>query len=85
MEAYCVIFWQPRRALKPGRYDYYIEVNKSFDQNEYHDYSWYRGQPCVIWHGSLQIGNRISRARPQSSATVMSLGPTARLMPICRR
>lgn len=57
--------WQPGRALKPGRYDYYIEVNKSFDSNEYHNYSWYRGQPSVIWRGHLQIGNRISRSQAE--------------------
>jgi hypothetical protein len=57
--------WQPRRALKPGRYDYYIEVNKSFDQNEYHNYSWYRGQPSVIWRGHLQVGNQISRSKAE--------------------
>ena len=57
--------WKPQRALKPGRYDFYIEVNKSFDQNEYHNYSWYRGQPSVIWRGSLQIGNRISRSKAE--------------------
>ncbi|MEJ2098734.1 MAG: hypothetical protein P8X68_02000 [Desulfobacterales bacterium] len=57
--------WKPRRALKLGRYDYYIEVNKSFDQNEYHNYSWYRGQPSVIWRGHLQIGDQISRSKAE--------------------
>jgi len=57
--------WQPGRMLKPGRYDYYIEVNKSFDKNEYHDYSWYRGQPSVIWRGQLQIGDQISRSKAE--------------------
>jgi hypothetical protein len=57
--------WQPHRALKPGRYGYYIEINKSFDKNEYHNYSWYRGQPSVIWRGHLQIGNRISRSKAE--------------------
>jgi hypothetical protein len=57
--------WQPRRPLKPGSYDYYIEVNKSFDQNEAHNYSWYRGQPSVIWRGRLQIGDQISQSRAE--------------------
>ena len=57
--------WQPDPMLKPGRYDYYIEVNKSFDPNKYHDYSWYRGQPSVIWRGHLQIGNRIFRGKAE--------------------
>jgi hypothetical protein len=57
--------WQPGRALKPGRYDYYIEVNKSFDKNEHHDYSWYRGQPSVIWRGHLQIGDQISQGKAE--------------------
>jgi hypothetical protein len=57
--------WQPRRALKPGLYNYFIEVNKSFDQNETHNYSWYRGQPSVIWRGRLQIGDQISQSRAE--------------------
>ena len=65
--------WQPDRALKPGRYYFYIEVNKSFDQNEHHNYSWYRGQPSVVWRGGLQIGNRIS----QSTAEIIGHGHVA--------
>ena len=65
--------WQPPRTLKPGRYDYYIEVNKSFDKNEYHDYSWYRGQPSVIWRGRIQIGNQAS----QSKAEIIGHGHVA--------
>jgi hypothetical protein len=48
--------WKPNKPLKPGKYHYYIEVNKSFDDNEHHDYSWYRGQPSVVWKGSLLVG-----------------------------
>ena len=40
-------------------------VNKSFDDNEHHDYSWYRGQPSVIWQGSLLVGNRISEGEAE--------------------
>ena len=53
--------WHPNKMLKPGEYDYYIEVNKSFDDNEFHDYSWYRGQPSVIWQGTLFIGDQVSK------------------------
>lgn len=55
--------WQPEKTLKPGKYHYYIEVNKSFDDNEYHDYSWYRGQPSVIWQGDLLIGDQVSEGK----------------------
>lgn len=58
-----VLQWQPKKMLKPGTYDCYIEVNKSFDDNESHDYSWYRGQPSVIWKGSLLIADRISKSK----------------------
>ena len=37
---------------------YYVEVNKSFDENEHHDYSWYRGQPSVVWQGSILVGDK---------------------------
>ncbi len=26
--------WKPKKTLKPGKYYYYIEVNKSFDDND---------------------------------------------------
>jgi len=54
--------WKPKKALKPSKYFYYIEVNKSFDKNEHHNYSWYRGQPSVVWRGSIQVGNQISKS-----------------------
>ena len=41
--------WRPEEPLRPGQYAYYVEVNKSLDKNDYHDYSWYRGQPSVVW------------------------------------
>ena len=52
--------WRPEKNIRPGKYYYYIEVNKSFDDNEYHDYSWYRGQPSVIWRGDLLVGDHAS-------------------------
>lgn len=58
-----VLQWQPKKMLQPGRYDCYIEVNKSFDDNESHDYSWYRGQPSVIWMGSILIADRASKSK----------------------
>ena len=48
--------WNPANALKHGKYFYYVEVNESFDENDHHNYSWYRGQPSVVWKGSLLIG-----------------------------
>lgn len=52
--------WRPRKRLEPGRYRFFVEVNKSFDKNEKHRYSWYRGQPSVIWQGILEIGDQAS-------------------------
>ena len=48
--------WEPESPLSTGTYYYYVEVNKSMDKNEYHDYSWYRGQPSVIWKGTVYVG-----------------------------
>lgn len=36
-----------------GEYTFWIEVNTSFDNNPYHDYSWYRGQPSLVWRTKL--------------------------------
>jgi len=58
-----VWLWQPKKSLKPGKYYYYIEINKSFDDNEHHNYSWYRGQPSVIWQGNLLVGDQISESK----------------------
>ena len=60
-----VWLWQLKKILKPGKYYYYIEVNKSFDDNEHHDYSWYRGQPSVIWQGNLLVGDQISESKAE--------------------
>ena len=62
-----------QKILKPGKYYYYIEVNKSFDDNEQHNYSWYRGQPSVIWQGSLLVGDQIS----ESKAKIVGHGQVA--------
>lgn len=48
--------WRSDKPFQPGKYFFFVEVNKSFDDNAHHDYSWYRGQPSVIWRGSLLIG-----------------------------
>lgn len=65
--------WRPRKRLEPGKYFYYVEVNKSFDKNEQHRYSWYRGQPSVVWQGVLQVGDDIS----EGSAVIIGHGHVA--------
>ncbi len=65
--------WRPKERLEPGRYRFFVEVNKSFDKNEKHRYSWYRGQPSVIWQGTLEIGDRISKG----SAVIIGHGEAA--------
>lgn len=67
-----VLLWH-QKVLKQGKYYYYIEVNKSFDDNEHHNYSWYRGQPSVIWQGSLSVGDQIS----ESNAKIIGHGHVA--------
>lgn len=65
--------WRPEKPLDPGRYFYYVEVNKSFDKNEHHDYSWYRGQPSIVWQGSLVLGDDASK----SEAKIIGHGQVA--------
>lgn len=65
--------WHPAKKLTPGTYTYYIEVNKSFDDNEYHNYSWYRGQPSVVWQGKITVGEQTSK----SEAKIIGHGDTA--------
>lgn len=52
--------WRPEKNILPGKYRYYVEVNKSFDKNKDHDYSWYRGQPSVIWQGEILVRDKMS-------------------------
>ncbi|MFH1852768.1 MAG: hypothetical protein ABIA75_10515 [Candidatus Neomarinimicrobiota bacterium] len=52
--------YRPETALPYGKYYYFVEVNKSFDNNDQHNYSWYRGQPSVIWRGELILGEQSS-------------------------
>jgi hypothetical protein len=54
--------WKQKNVIKAGKYNYFIEVNKSFDKNEHHDYSWYRGQPSVVWRGSIEVGKQPSKS-----------------------
>jgi len=49
--------WKPNIVLNHGRYFYYVEINKSFDKNDHNNYSWYRGQPSVVWRGSISVGD----------------------------
>ena len=65
--------WKPQKRLEPGRYFYYVEVNKSFDKNEHHKYSWYRGQPSVVWQGALRVGDEVS----ESAAVIIGHGHVA--------
>ncbi|MDZ7262610.1 MAG: T9SS type A sorting domain-containing protein, partial [candidate division KSB1 bacterium] len=43
--------------LPYGKYHCWIEANQSFDFNQYHNYSWYRGQPSVVWNVSVMVGD----------------------------
>lgn len=57
--------WKPETSLPEGKYFFYVEANKSFDKNDYHNYSWYRGQPSIVWQGSLVVGTQISQGEAQ--------------------
>jgi hypothetical protein len=43
--------------LPYGEYNCWIEVNKSFDINTYHNYSYYRGQPSLVWNATIEVGD----------------------------
>ena len=43
--------------LPYGIYNCWIELNMSFDQNEYHDYSSYRGQPSLVWNVPINVSD----------------------------
>jgi hypothetical protein len=43
--------------LPHGEYNCWIEVNRSFDKNSYHDYSSYRGQPSLVWNATIEVGD----------------------------
>ncbi|HPG41157.1 MAG TPA: T9SS type A sorting domain-containing protein [bacterium] len=55
--------------LPGGTYTCRIEANKSFDFNEYHNYSFYRGQPSTIWEMNIPIANA-----PDSASTLDYVG-----------
>lgn len=41
--------------LSYGDYKCWVDVNKSFDVNDDHNYSYYRGQPSVLWETTIAI------------------------------
>jgi hypothetical protein len=43
--------------LPSGKYTCWIQANHSFDFNAYHNYSWYRGQPSVVWSVPIQVAD----------------------------
>lgn len=43
--------------LPYGKYSCWIEVNQSFDFNQYHNYSFYRGQPSLVWSTTIDVGD----------------------------
>jgi hypothetical protein len=53
------ITWQ-LKDMPPGIYNCWIEVNRSYDLNEFHTYSYYRGQPSVVWNVTLNIAENSS-------------------------
>ena len=65
--------WKPKIVLNHGRYFYYVEINKSFDKNDHNDYSWYRGQPSVVWRGSILVGDK----KNESEAEIIGHGHIA--------
>lgn len=51
-----------------GQYRCWIEVNHSFDTNNYHHYSYYRGQPSLVWSAAIEVS--------ESADSAMVLGYT---------
>ncbi len=54
--------WSPETTLEPGTYTIWVELNKSFDKNDHHSYSWYRGQPSLAYKAEIVIGENPSEA-----------------------
>jgi hypothetical protein len=48
--------WQ-LSGLLHGDYSCWIEVNRSYDFNQYHNYSFYRGQPSLVWNTTIGVRN----------------------------
>lgn len=46
--------WQ-LSGLPHGDYNCWIEVNRSYDFNQYHNYSFYRGQPSLVWNTTIGV------------------------------
>lgn len=46
--------WQLSK-LPFGKYKCWIEANQSFNFNKYHNYSFYRGQPSVVWNTTINV------------------------------
>jgi len=46
--------WQ-LAGLPHGDYNCWIEVNRSYDFNQYHEYSFYRGQPSLVWNTTISV------------------------------
>jgi hypothetical protein len=46
---------RPLSGLPYGEYRCRIEANRSFDTNRYHNYSYYRGQPSVVWEAVIRV------------------------------
>jgi len=42
-------------GLPDGEYKCWIEVNRSYDFNEFHQYSFYRGQPSLVWKTTIEV------------------------------
>ena len=49
------ISW-PLQDFAPGKFNCWIEVNRSYDFNQYHNYSFYRGQPSLVWNTLINLG-----------------------------
>ena len=43
--------------LPYGTYNCWIEVNRSYDKNDYHNYSDYRGQPSIAYNMTINVAD----------------------------
>jgi hypothetical protein len=62
------ITWQ-LDSLPYGNYTCWIIVNRDYDHNQYHNYSWYRGQPSIVWNSTINVSDY-----PDSSIALDYLG-----------
>jgi hypothetical protein len=65
------VFAENKAATQTCLFKLFLAENKCqiaiwiTDENEQHNYSWYRGQPSVVWRGSILVGDASHESKAQ--------------------